>query len=61
MQPDLVGGNSAHSKELELHDLSGPLQTKPFYDSMTAFLRMKSLEALNDLSPLASIEGATRD
>ena len=40
MQPDLVGGNSAHSKELELHDLSGPLQTKPFYDAMILYVRL---------------------
>jgi len=32
--PDLVVGSPACSRELELNDLWGPFQPKPFYDSM---------------------------
>ena len=33
-QPGLEGGVPAYSGELELDDLKGPFQPKPFYDSM---------------------------
>jgi len=33
-QPELVGGNSSHSRGLELGGLQGPFQSKPFYDCM---------------------------
>ena len=33
-QLDLGGGVPAYSRGLELHDLKGPFQPKPFYDSM---------------------------
>ena len=33
-QPGLVGGVPAYSRGLELDDLEGPLQPKPFYASM---------------------------
>ena len=33
-QPGLEGGVLAYSGELELDDLKGPFQPKPFYDSM---------------------------
>ena len=33
-QPGLEGGVPSHSRGLELHDLKGPFQPKPFYDSM---------------------------
>ena len=33
-QPGLVGGAPAYSRGLELGDLKGPFQPKPFYDSM---------------------------
>ena len=33
-QPDLVGGNPVHGTRLELDDLRGPFQPKPFYVSM---------------------------
>jgi len=32
-QGDLVGGIPAYSRGLELYDLKGPFQSKPFYDS----------------------------
>jgi len=32
-KPGLAGGVQAYSSGLELHDLKGPLQPKPFYDS----------------------------
>jgi len=32
-QPGLLVGDPAHSRELE-HELCGPLQPRPFYDSM---------------------------
>lgn len=32
-QPDLVDGNSVYVKDLELDDLHGPFQSKPFCDS----------------------------
>lgn len=34
-QPDLEVGNPVHSGGLELDDLQGPHQPKPFYDPMT--------------------------
>ena len=33
-QPGLVEGVPAHGRGLELDDLYGPFQPKPFYDSM---------------------------
>ena len=33
-QPGLEGGVPAHSSRLELDDLRGPFQSKPFYDSV---------------------------
>ena len=33
-QPGLVGGVPAYSRGLELDDLKGPFQPKPFYDSL---------------------------
>ena len=33
-QPGLEGGVPAYSRGLELGDLKGPFQTKPFYDSL---------------------------
>lgn len=33
-QPDLGGVIPVHNRESELDDLKGPLQSKPFYDSM---------------------------
>ena len=33
-QSDLVGGNPAHIRGLELKDHYGPFQPKQFYDSM---------------------------
>lgn len=33
-QPGLVLGSPAHSRDLELDDLLGPFQPKPFHDSM---------------------------
>jgi len=33
-QPDPVVRNTAQSTGLELNDLEGPFQPKPFYDSM---------------------------
>jgi len=35
--PDLVVGNPAMAVELELDDLWGPFQPKPFYDSLFFF------------------------
>ena len=37
-QPGLEGGVPAYSRGLELGDLKGPFQPKPFYDSMIFFL-----------------------
>jgi len=37
VQPRLEGGVPAHSRGLELDDLKGPFQLKPFYDSMIVF------------------------
>ena len=33
-QPELVGGSSAHGRELELDDLLSPFQPNLFFDSM---------------------------
>jgi len=33
-QPGLEGGDPAYSRGLELHDLKGPFQPNPFYDSV---------------------------
>ena len=33
-QPGLEGGVPAYSRGLELHDLKGPFQPKPFYESV---------------------------
>ena len=33
-QPELVGGSPAHDRGLELDDLQGSLQPKPFYGSV---------------------------
>ena len=33
-QPGLLGGVSAYSRGLEISDLEGPFQPKPFYDSV---------------------------
>jgi len=33
-QPGLEGGVPAYSRGLELHDLKGPFQPRPFYDSI---------------------------
>ena len=33
-QPDLVVGDSAHSRGLKLNDHCGPFQPRPFYDSV---------------------------
>lgn len=36
--PDLESGNPAHYSGLELYDLLGPFQLKPFYDSFCDFI-----------------------
>ena len=36
-QPELVSGNPTKVEGLELDDLLGPFQSKPFYDSMVSF------------------------
>jgi len=37
-QPGLEGGVPAYSRGLELGDLKGPFQPKPFFNSMTVLL-----------------------
>ena len=39
-QPDLVRDVPAYSRELELGDLKGPFQSKPFYDSLPALIKL---------------------
>ena len=34
IQPDLEGGSPAHDRRLEVDDLRGPFQPKPFYGSV---------------------------
>ena len=41
MQPDLVVGDPAHSRELKPDDHCGPFQPRPFYDSMILTLKKK--------------------
>ena len=36
-QPGLVAGDPAHSRGLELDDHCGPIQPRPFYDSMIIY------------------------
>lgn len=40
-QPDLVGGDPAHSRGMKSGGLHGPFQTKLFYDSMKQKLKSK--------------------
>ena len=39
-QPGLEGGVPAYSRVLELDDLKGPFQPKPFYDSVIIIIRL---------------------
>ena len=47
-QPGLVVGDSAHSRGLKLDDNCGPLQPRPFYDSMSLLSQPKTIFIKND-------------
>uniref|UniRef100_A0A8C3LJ42 threonine--tRNA ligase n=1 Tax=Chrysolophus pictus TaxID=9089 RepID=A0A8C3LJ42_CHRPC len=52
-QPDLMVGNPAHSKGLELGDPCGPFQPRPFYDSQ---IDIKIKDALGRYHQCATIQ-----
>ena len=45
----IPGGSPAHGTGLELRDLSGPFQPKPFYDSTASILKSQMKERYNNL------------
>ena len=47
-QPGLQGGVPAFGKGLELGDLKGPFQPKPFYGSMKTCICAEELTAIED-------------
>ena len=52
-QPGLEGGVPAYSRGLELGDLKGPFQPKPFYDSMIVLLHSQHAEECSSSSAQA--------
>ena len=56
-QPCLEGGIPAYSRGLELDDLKGPFQHKPFYDSMISLVPTTSVSYSN----IIRIKEAIRD
>ena len=50
-QPDPVKGNPAHDRRLELGDLKGPFQPKPFYEPiiLQRFIQLSSRTGNNKI------------